>query len=292
MRPSIGSCFPPRRTERRHPTAALLAAFLAAGCVLPGTHAEVVDERDALRGERARLEKRVQLLEASNESLSGERVTLLDQVEDLRLTGEELAARRADLEGQVAELTTRRDELAADLASRTREVEEEQQEVDELRSTYDELVTELQSEVAAGRIEIERLREGLQVKLSQEILFPKGSARVSAGGRGVLERVAGRLGGEGHAVQVLGHTDPHAIRGRLAQQYPSNWELGAARAAAVVRILEGAGVASARLSAISHGPHRPVASNDSAEGRARNRRIEIRLQPEPGTESQAPTAAE
>lgn len=280
MKPSTGSCYPLHLAERFSLAAcALVLGLLTSACVLPGTHAKVVEEREGLLAERTQLEGKLTRLEASNESLSGERVALLDQVEDLRLVREQLEVRRDDLESQLSGLTARRDELEGQLAAREREVAEEQQEVGKLRSTYDDLVTELQSEVAAGRIEIERLRDGLRVQLAQGVLFAKGSAKVSTEGRGVLSRVASRLSAEDYRIEVQGHTDSLSIGGRLAQLYPTNWELAAARAAAVVRILEREGVASEHLTAVSYGSHQPVAPNDTPEGRARNRRIEIRLLP-------------
>lgn len=301
MKRSTGSFSPRLQTDsRRAPLGGrrvrralgglTVLVLLGSGCVLPGIHREVVDERDRLAGEHKQLTERVTLLAASNQSLSGERVELIGQVEDLRDAREDLESERGALEAQVAELAARRGQLEAELAARDAQAEEEQHEVVLLRGTYDGLVQELQSEVAAGRIEIELLREGIRVKLAQEILFPKGSARVSAEGRDVLRRVAARLVGEAHRIEVQGHTDDLAIRGRLAERFPTNWELGGARAARVVRILESAGVPSEQLRAVSYGPHRPLASNRDAEGRARNRRIEIRLVPE-GLEAAPPPAA-
>ncbi len=277
---TTSSCRP--RTElltraRSRVALVLLLVATSVGCVTRGTHEEVVAERDDLQRTEKRLSKRVQLLEASNESLSGERITLIEEVEDLRVSRDALELERASLSEQVDELTGLRDRLEADLAAREQQVEVEQREVEKLRGTYDGLVEELQDEVAAGRIEIERLREGVNVKLSQEILFPTGSAQVSPEGRDVLRRVADRLQGERQWIEVHGHTDDRVIHGRLARRYPSNWELGAARASAVVRLLEGKGVPPARLRGVSYGPNRPIAPNDSAAGRARNRRIEIRL---------------
>ena len=72
-----------------------------------------------------------------------------------------------------------------------------------------------------------------------------------------------------------GHTDNLPIRGGLARRYPSNWELSAARAIAVVQRLEAQGIPPGRLSATGYAFHRPVADNATAVGRARNRRIEI-----------------
>ena len=133
--------------------------------------------------------------------------------------------------------------------------------------------------MTAGRIEIDRLREGLRLNLSQEILFRSGSAQLNARGREVIGKVAERLAGTPQRIEVQGHTDDVGIQGSLARRYPSNWELAGARAASVVRLLAEHGVSPDRMSAVSFGEFQPVATNDSAEGRAINRRIEIRLLP-------------
>ena len=243
-----------------------------AGCVSWGDHREVLEERDRLEAEVARLGERVTLLEASNESLAGERVELIAQVEDLRQA-------RESLEVSIAELEAVRADLEANLKQSQRELDARRQEVAGLRGTYDGLVSDLQAEVAAGRIEIEQLREGLRVGLSQEVLFPLGSAELGAEGVDVLRKVARRLAGVPHPIEVEGHTDDLTIRGGLAERYPSNWELGGARAARVVRLFQQEGIESTRLRAVSLGETQPLASNQEAEGRARNRRIEIRLVP-------------
>ena len=95
----------------------------------------------------------------------------------------------------------------------------------------------------------------------------------------VLEKVAGQLTQLNDFVEVRGHTDNRRIGGALARRFPSNWELAAARAARVVRLLEERGVPGDRLAVVSYGPNVPLVPNDSAENRALNRRIEIRLEP-------------
>jgi chemotaxis protein MotB len=262
----------------------LVVALVLGGCVSWGAHRELLGERDHLETEGKRLAERVRLLEASNESLSNERVALIQQVEDLREA-------RLALEAGIAELEEVRSELETSLERRERELAARQQEVTSLRDTYDGLVRDLQGEVATGRIVIEQLREGLRVNLAQEILFPLGSSDLGAEGEAVLRKVAERLASLPNRIEVEGHTDDLAIRGALAQQYPTNWELGGARPARVVRLFASAGIDPARLRAVSLGETQPLASNEAPEGRARNRRIEIRLVPlyEPG---EAPPAAE
>ena len=265
-------------TSFRRPEAAALGALAwiaSAGCVLPGTHQAVIDERDGLAEERALLERRVTTLEATNESLSNERVSLIEEVETLRDEFDSLTE-------QVAGLEARRSELESQVATQELALAEATGEVDALRGTYDGLVQDLQDEVASGRIEIEQLRDGLRVQLTQAILFPTGSAELGSEGRAVLAKVGERLRGGADQIQVRGHTDNRRIHGRLARTYPSNWELGGARASAVVRWLEAQGLASERLVAVSYGATRPIAPNDDDEQREQNRRIEIRLVPQNG----------
>jgi chemotaxis protein MotB len=84
---------------------------------------------------------------------------------------------------------------------------------------------------------------------------------------------------EDKAIRVEGHTDNVKVGGALARAFPSNWELSAARAINVARYLQRLGVDPALLSAAAYGEHRPVSENDTAEGRTKNRRIEIVLVP-------------
>ena len=256
---------------------ALAAGTLALGCVSNDTHSAVVEERDLLKQKAERLEQ-------SNESLDNERVALIAQLEDLRVAKESLDA-------SVAELSERKEQLEIDLSKTSQQLAARNQEVDSLRSTYDGLVQDLQSEVSAGRVQIEQLRDGLHVKLAQEILFASGSAELSGEGQTVLGKVASRLTEVEHQIEVAGHTDDVRISGALAQHYPSNWELAGARAAVVVRLLAKKGVPENRLVAASFGETKPVGSNDTPEGRARNRRIDIRLVP-PTPGAPAPAQAE
>ena len=255
----------------------LAGGALALGCVSSSKHGEVVEERDLLRTKAARLEQ-------SNENLDNERVALIAQLEDLRVAKEEL-------DRSVAELAERKEQLEIDLTKTSKQLAARTHEVDELRSTYDGLVNDLQSEVAAGRVQIEQLRDGLHVKLAQEILFPSGSAELSGEGQRVLGKVAGRLVEVEHQIEVAGHTDNVQISGALAQRYPSNWELAGARAAVVVRLLAREGVPAERLIAASFADTKPVGSNKTPEGRAHNRRIDIRLIP-PTAKAPPPTQAE
>jgi len=242
-----------------------LLALSAGGCVTRGKHESIVG---ALEQENADLSTRVRDLERSNKSLDEERVKLLDEMENLREVKETLAS-------DIEKLTKTRDLLTEHLRKRESEVEE----LSQLKSTYSGLVSELESEVATGQIQIEQLRDGIRLNLPQEILFPSGSAALDPRGEAVLLKVAGKLQEPTHRIEVQGHTDNVPISGALTSRFATNWELAAARAARVVRLFESAKIDATRLSAISHGQWQPVAPNDDPKGRALNRRIEIRLIP-------------
>ncbi len=260
---------------------ALLTTALGAGCVTRGTHRQVVDQRDQLSGQNRKLSQDLQRARASNQSLSGERVKLFEELEDLR-------GRREELEHSIKKLDRERDDLAASLAS----AEIEREKLTDLEATYRSLVSDLESELAAGQIQIEQLTQGLRLNLAEEILFPSGSARLSESGVSVIRRVGDQLKdrNQGYRVDVRGHTDNVPIKGDLSRRYPSNWELAAARASSVVRVLEARGVGPKRLSAVSLGEFHPVGSNKNPEGRAKNRRIEIRLIPLESAGMQMPPA--
>jgi len=188
-----------------------------------------------------------------------------------------LNSRVAELEGLLDSLRQTSAELEQKVAARERELAAE-------RSTQEELVTELQREIAEGRVQVARLKGQVRVDVVDEILFDSGEAQVKVEGQKVLQRIADVLKKSDRTVQIQGHTDNVPIVGQLAQRYPTNWELSAARAVNVARFLhEQAGMDPARLSAAGYSEYRPRASNDTPEGRRMNRRIEILLAPRPET---------
>jgi chemotaxis protein MotB len=117
---------------------------------------------------------------------------------------------------------------------------------------------------------------GLKIRLITDgLFFDSGSAVVKPGARPTLAEIGDIIAKEAeHPVQVEGHTDDRPIN---TSQYPSNWQLSGARAAAVVQGLAGAGVSSKRMSLGGYAAQQPIAGNETPAGRARNRRVEIIL---------------
>jgi len=255
-------------------------------CVTKSAYDDLATRQQDLLRERAALESRVETLELERESLEHQFLDAQEGFEDERIARTALASNLDRVEKQATtlerDLVAEREKhhlVASALARRDAELAS-------MQSTYDSMVTDLESEVSAGQIEIERLRDGISLNVSDEVLFASGSAELDDIGRTVLVKVAGQIKRLGDFVEVRGHTDDRRIRGTLARRYPSNWELAAARAARVVRLLEAQGVAGERLAAVSRGPYDPVRPNDSAENRLMNRRIEIRLTPNRGDVSE------
>ena len=118
----------------------------------------------------------------------------------------------------------------------------------------------------------------VRVVLSDQVLFPSGSAVLSKAGQEVLTKLATSLkdAPDNHFI-VEGHTDNAPIKNGAKAQFASNWELSAARSLAVVQFLQSSGIGGSRLESRAYGEHQPTADNDTPEGRSENRRIEIRI---------------
>jgi len=141
------------------------------------------------------------------------------------------------------------------------------------------LMSELAPLVQQGQARVEQTDQGLSVELSASTLFASGEANLLAAASAPLTAVARVLAGMDNDIRVEGHSDNVPIN---VPNYPSNWELSSARAGTVVRMLSERGVASERLSAVGFADTRPIDSNATAEGRARNRRVNILILRAPG----------
>ncbi|MFC1747027.1 OmpA family protein [Candidatus Neomarinimicrobiota bacterium] len=149
------------------------------------------------------------------------------------------------------------------------------------QSDYDALTRSLQEEIAAGQLTIQRLEGRLAIVLVNRVLFNSGEAIILPPGREVLDQVGAALATiNDKRIVIEGHTDDVAIGQRLAQVYPSNWELSTARATNVARyMIANSGINEYNISVAGFAYTRPVATNATEEGRAQNRRIEILLFP-------------
>ena len=145
----------------------------------------------------------------------------------------------------------------------------------------DELAKQLQPLIDRGVLEVEDVEGRTVIGMRSEVLFPSGSAELSNNGRATIVDLGRVLAARTEARwQVEGHTDNAPI---ATAQFPSNWDLGAARSLAVLKVMLKSGMSPERVSAATFGEFAPVASNASDPSRALNRRIEVVLLPEAGT---------
>ena len=149
----------------------------------------------------------------------------------------------------------------------------------QLQAEYDSLQNLFASEMESAGLDFDLLRDGIEIELPSDLLFRSGSLEIDTDQGEFGPKFVEYLKGNDYLVFVTGYTDSQNPIGNLAQRYPSNWELSSARAALAVRYLAGEGVADERLWAIGRAANDPVATNDTPEGRAHNRRLRVLLRP-------------
>ncbi|WP_110655787.1 OmpA/MotB family protein [Salinicola halimionae] len=124
-------------------------------------------------------------------------------------------------------------------------------------------------------VEVTAIPHGLNLRIQDHLLFDSSAVGLSDNGRELVEKLIPMLQDFHGTISVEGHTDSVPIS---TSRFPSNWELSAARASAVVRVLRLAGIDGGRLRAIGYASTHPLVSNHTPAGRASNRRVELVLQ--------------
>ena len=154
--------------------------------------------------------------------------------------------------------------------------EQNQQKIQEAAVAEDELRVALKEEIGEGLVEIERDKDKVIITVGAGGAFGSGSAKLTAKAKAIMDRIASvNVDGNSNIV-VSGHTDNVPLI--FGSDYRDNWDLAAARAASVVQAFETTGkITASRMQAISYGESQPIESNDNADGRSRNRRIEIEI---------------
>ncbi len=251
----------------RRTVALLLPLALAAGCVSQGKFDELqrqFDEQSATLQDR---EARVVSLEEALAAEQQKSAQLQKRIDELSQQQANLLKDRASLESSVEEMQTALAELNRRKA-----------EADARIAEYRNLLARFQPLIDAGKLNVRIIDGRMVVELPTDVLFAPGSARLAPEGQAAIQEVSRVLADiPERQFQVAGHTDNVPI---ATAQYPSNWELGAARAITVAKTMIDAGMAPARLSAASYGEFLPRESNDTREGKAANRRIEIIVVPD------------
>jgi chemotaxis protein MotB len=227
----------------------LFAGLVLAGCVSQSTYNLKTKE-----------------LTAQNDALQSQVKTLSGEVEALKKDKEAALKEKEALQNKT--------EVLSQKAQKAEQLEKATQ-------TYQDLTKKLEKEIQEGQVQITEMKNRLTMTMVDKILFPSGSVDISKAGKAVLDKVVSILKDvKDKRIQIEGHTDNVPIVSALKKRFPTNWELSTARATEVVRYLqEEGGLDPKLLSATGYAEFQPVASNDTDEGKRKNRRIEIVLLP-------------
>lgn len=269
---------------RNTAVSSVVLMLVSNACVSTGKYDAAVADATQARKALANAE---QASKATSARLAQDVRTARDEAATCQRTLDESTAVNQQLRAELLKSGKDADQLLAAKGELASSLEQAKARLDELRRAqaaaearsvlFRELSLKLKRMIDAGDLQV-TLRSGRMVLvLPTDVLFDSGKAEVKPRGRETLSQLAAALSGiHGRRFQVAGHTDDEPIR---FSGYTSNWQLSAARALEVARLLVQGGMHAEALSAAGYAEFDPVASNDTAEGKARNRRIEITLQP-------------
>lgn len=208
----------------------------------------------------------------------------LAEIEDLKAQLEDL---KDKYEGMIDELQSDNDEMKGKLDELTaakisledlvKQLNKQSEQAKKRLEMFQNMLAKFKSLIEAGKLKV-KIRDGKMVlELPSAVLFPSGSAVLSEEGQATLAEVAPVLSSiPDREFQIVGHTDNVPIK---TKKFPSNWELSTARAVSVVKFLQEHGVSPEQISAGGYSEYKPVADNETTEGKAENRRIEIVVMP-------------
>ncbi len=145
---------------------------------------------------------------------------------------------------------------------------------EKMRGIARDILVVLEPLVREGKVRVSQTSRGVTIEINASVLFAPGEAKLNNDSSQALKAIASVLATDNHAIQVEGHTDKLPISNPV---FPSNWELSAVRASTVVRLFTESGISEERMTAVGQGPKLPVSSNETVEGRARNRRVEVTI---------------
>lgn len=161
------------------------------------------------------------------------------------------------------------DNKSADLKKIEEKKNEKRQ---QMKSVANNILEALQPLVAQGKVRLLETSRGVTIEINDSILFPAGQSKLQPASSSAMGSIAQVLADTDFPITIEGHTDNVPI---ATPQFPSNWELSAMRATTVLRLFNDSGVGAERLTAIGYGETRPIETNTTVEGRARNRRVSI-----------------
>jgi chemotaxis protein MotB len=237
------------------------------------THVEALEELDRTRSSLSSAEKIID--EKNNEIQNNNAEIARTRSEMANLDIKKLALQEElyDAQNLLNDSKLKLKESQAQIETLSK-IEAETQKRNEI---YARFVQELQKMIDGGQLTVSIEAGRIVINLPENVLFSSGSAEVNPEGKTALNQIADVLKEfSDRKFQIEGHTDSVPIK---SSSYPSNWELSTARALSVLHLMVEEGVESVNVSAAGFGEYHPRADNDTKEGRALNRRIEIIMQP-------------
>lgn len=229
---------------------ALAGVMVLTGCMSSSKHKAIVDE----------LESQITAEKMANE----ENQKTIGHLQQNLMTS---AKDKGQLQASLDEMKKALDEMKARQAEQRKRLQE-----------FADLTRRFKRLTDAGTLSVKIVDGKMVVSLGSDVLFPAGSSRLSKEGVQAVKEVATQLNAiKDKRYQVEGHTDNIPINTAV---FPSNWELASARALTVVKAMIDSGMPSPRVSAASFADTQPVQANDTAEGRAANRRVAIVIVPD------------
>ena len=233
-----------------------------------------VEEVEGLRGRLSDLEK-------ENREKEGSLVDLRQKVQRSERESEGNRKIIADLRNELSSkegLITKLEGRLSELSGKEVQLKTE---LSELKTAHDTMISSLRGQIQNKEVTISELREKLSITFVDRVLFDSGSATITQEGRGILAKVGEILKGvKAKKIRVIGHTDDRPIAAEYHYKFPSNWELSSSRAASVVRFFQKEiGFLPEEMEAVGRSFYEPVASNETQEGRALNRRVNIIIAP-------------
>jgi len=276
-----------------------MCAALVTGCVSSGTHEKTLAELEEARTAFESFKKQAASEADSHKKQLADVNARIAALMSGTTTAQEEIARLQKRAGELEDETARANDLAKQLSGREQDLNErlkaeaaekarlekeraaKEAEIQRLTQTHAELTKSLEAEIAKGDIKIKQVRDRLTINMVDRVLFDSGQSKVKPAGLQVLKQVSDILKKvTDKQIRIEGHTDNVPIGVKLKDRFPTNWELSTARATSVVRyLIEEGGVDRATLLAVGYADTRPLAGNDTEEGRTANRRIEIALYP-------------
>ncbi len=271
---------------------ACIISLSISGCVKKSMYEESNRQLEATRGELSDSQKQTIALADALEKEKAKVAELEQELEELKAT---LTATETLLADEKTKTAALQDELTSTVADKSKlaaSAKELQKALKELQARkakaearvreYKHLLARFKKLIDSGKLEVKIMNGRMTLVLPTDILFASGSAELSKEGQAAIIEVAEVLKTiKKREFQVEGHTDNVPIANK--QRFRNNWDLAASRAMVVVDTMIDAGMSGKKLSAASYGMFRPVATNSTPEGKAKNRRIDIVVVPDLST---------